>query len=221
MRILENKLKLLKEDLTDLVASVRKTINDSMEALKNRDENLCKRIIEGDDEIDFKSIDLERKVLQIIATQHPQAEDLRIVSSILFINIDLERMADHCVDIAEETLTIVDKPHLKPLIDLPRMKDTCIEMLDGAIESFLNKDVDLAMKIIEKDDILDKLNWQIFRELLTYMMEDPRNIRRANALILISQHYERIGDHITNICERTVYIVEGKMLKTNPHQPRY
>jgi phosphate transport system protein len=219
--ILENKILNLKEKLVNLALLVRDQIDKSFIALKERDKNLCKEIIEKDDLIDETSMELEKEVLQVIATQDPKAESLRVISAILFDNIDLERMADHCVDIAEITMTIADEPHLKPLIDLPRMKDICIKMLDASIKSFLEKDTELSKITIEDDDIIDDLNSQIFRELLTYMLEDPRNIKRANALLQISQHYERIGDHITNLCERTIYAFEGKLIKTNPHKPRY
>jgi phosphate transport system protein len=219
--ILENKILNLKEKLVNLALLVRDQIDKSFIALKERDKNLCKEVIEKDDLIDETSMELEKEVLQVIATQDPKAESLRIISAILFDNIDLERMADHCVDIAEITMTIADEPHLKPLIDLPRMKDICIKMLDASIKSFLEKDTELSKITIEDDDIIDDLNSQIFRELLTYMLEDPRNIKRANALLQISQHYERIGDHITNLCERTIYAFEGKLIKTNPHKPRY
>jgi phosphate transport system protein len=219
--ILENKILNLKEKLVNLALLVRDQIDKSFIALKERDKNLCKEVIEKDDLIDETSMELEKEVLQVIATQDPKAESLRVISAILFDNIDLERMADHCVDIAEITMTIADEPHLKPLIDLPRMKDICIKMLDASIKSFLEKDTELSKITIEDDDIIDDLNSQIFRELLTYMLEDPRNIKRANALLQISQHYERIGDHITNLCERTIYAFEGKLIKTNPHKPRY
>ncbi len=219
--ILENKILNLKEKLVNLALLVRDQIDKSFIALKERDKNLCKEVIEKDDLIDETSMELEKEVLQVIATQDPKAESLRVISAILFDNIDLERMADHCVDIAEITMTIADEPHLKPLIDLPRMKDICIKMLDASIKSFLEKDTELSKITIEDDDIIDDLNSQIFRELLTYMLEDPRNIKRANALLQISQHYERIGDHITNLCERTIFAFEGKLIKTNPHKPRY
>lgn len=219
--ILESKILYLKEKLVDLSLLVKDQIEKSFIGLKERNKNLCIEVIERDDLIDEKSMELERDALHVIATQDPKAENLRIISAILFDNIDLERMADHCVDISEITITIADEPHLKPLIDLPRMKDICVKMLDNAIKSFLEKDLELCKITIEDDDLIDDLNSQIFRELLTYMLEDPKNIKRANALLQISQHYERIGDHITNLCERTIYAHEGRLIKTNPHKPRY
>lgn len=219
--ILESKILHLKEKLVDLSLLVKDQIEKSFIGLKERNKNLCIEVIERDDLIDEKSMELERDALQVIATQDPKAENLRVISAILFDNIDLERMADHCVDISEITITIADEPHLKPLIDLPRMKDICVKMLDNAIKSFLEKDLELCKITIEDDDLIDDLNSQIFRELLTYMLEDPKNIKRANALLQISQHYERIGDHITNLCERTIYAYEGRLIKTNPHKPRY
>lgn len=219
--ILERKIVSLKEMVSNLVSIVSDQIEKSFIALKDRNKELCKEVIEKDDCIDNYSMDLERECLETIATQNPKAEHLRIISAILFANIDLERMADHCVDIAEITLTIADEPLLKPLIDLPRMKDICVQMLVDSLKAFLNRDLELARKSIDEDDKIDDLNDQIFRELLTYMLEDPRNIKRANALLQISQHYERIGDHATNLCERAIYAYEGAMIKTNPHKPRY
>lgn len=219
--ILERKIVYLKEKISNLVYLVKDQIEKSFIGLKERNKVICKEVIDKDDYIDDYSMEIERECLETIATQDPKAENLRIISAILFANIDLERIADHCVDIAEITMTIADEPHLKPLIDLPRMKDICIQMLEDSLKSFLTKDLELARKSIDMDDIIDDLNNQIFRELLTYMLEDPRNIKRANALLQISQHYERIGDHTTNLCERAIYAYEGQMIKTNPHKPRY
>lgn len=219
--ILERKIVNLKEKISNLVYLVKDQIEKSFIGLKERNKDICKEVIDKDDYIDDYSMEIERECLETIATQDPKAENLRIISAILFANIDLERIADHCVDIAEITMTIADEPHLKPLIDLPRMKDICVQMLEDSLKSFLTKDLELARKSIDMDDIIDDLNNQIFRELLTYMLEDPRNIKRANALLQISQHYERIGDHTTNLCERAIYAYEGQMIKTNPHKPRY
>ncbi len=219
--ILERKIIDLKEKISNLVYLVKDQIEKSFLGLKERDKEICKEVIEKDDYIDQYSMDIEKEGLEIIATQNPKAENLRIISAMLFANIDLERMADHCVDIAEITLTIVDEPLLKPLIDLPRMKDICIKMLIDSLKAFLNRDLELARKSIDEDDKIDDLNDQIFRELLTYMLEDAKNIKRANALLQISQHYERIGDHATNLCERAIYAYEGTLIKTNPHKTRY
>lgn len=215
------KLKKLENDMLALGSRVDSALTDSIECLKYRDKELAKKIIEGDDEIDNLSTTIELEAATLLATQQPTGEDLRLILSVLFMNIDLERMADHAVDIAEITIDIADEPLLKPLIDIPRMKETCSEMLREAMEAFIKRDVDLAFNLIKKDDLLDILNNQIFRELLTYMLEDTKNIRRANALLMVSQHLERVGDHATNIGERIIYFVTGDFLKINPHKPRY
>ncbi|MBT9175515.1 MAG: Phosphate-specific transport system accessory protein PhoU [candidate division WS2 bacterium] len=215
------KLKKMENDILALGSRVDSALTDSIECLKHRDKELAKKIIEGDDEIDNLSTAIELEAATLLATQQPTGEDLRFILSILFMNIDLERMADHAVDIAEITTDIADEPLLKPLIDIPRMKETCSEMLREAMEAFIRRDVDLAYNLIKKDDLLDILNNQIFRELLTYMLEDPKNIRRANALLMISQHLERVGDHATNMGERIIYFVTGDFLKINPHKPKY
>lgn len=205
-----NELRYLTESLSNIT---KEALANSIEALKQRNKEMCQRIIESDDEIDCKSSELEKKSLETIATQQPAAEDLRLISAILFINIDLERIADHAANIAKEILKIADEPHLKPLIDIPRMKDICLFMLDDAIIAFKNKDSDLALKTREKDQILDEIKDQIFRELLTYMMEDPKSIKRATALLSITQCLERVGDHITNICERIFFFTTGSYLR--------
>lgn len=215
------KLKKLEDDILALGSRVDTALTNSIECLKHRDKDLAKKIIEGDDEIDKLSTAIELEAATLLATQQPTGEDLRFILSILFMNIDLERMADHAVDIAEITIDIADEPLLKPLIDIPRMKETCSEMLREALEAFIKRDVEMAYKLIEKDDMLDILNDQIFRELLTYMLEDPKNIRRANALLMVSQHMERVGDHATNMGERVVYFITGSLIKANPHKPRY
>ncbi len=215
------RLQSLERDLLILGNEVDKAINKSIEALKLRDKRQVMEVIEGDDYIDKLSFDLEMETANLLATQQPTGSDLRLILAILFMNIDLERMADHAVDIAEITMDIADEPLLKPLIDVPRMRDTCSEMLNEALKAFTERSAQLALNLIEKDDLLDGLNNQIFRELLSYMLEDSKNIRRANALLMVSQHLERIGDHATNMGERVYYLVTGELIKTNPHKPRY
>ncbi|MBT9131421.1 MAG: Phosphate-specific transport system accessory protein PhoU [candidate division WS2 bacterium] len=215
------RLQKIESDLLFLGNKVDLTINKSIEALKLRDKSQAFEIIKGDDYIDKLSLDLEMEAANILATQQPTGSDLRLIIAILFMNIDLERMADHAVDISEITMNIAEEPLLKPLIDIPRMIETCTEMLNEALKAFTQRDAKLALDLIEKDDLLDELNNQIFRELLTYMLEDQRNIRRANALLMVSQHLERMGDHATNMGERVYYLVTGEQLKTNPHKSRY
>lgn len=215
------RLQKLEKDLLILGKEVDRVINKSIEALKSRDKNLAKEIIEGDDFIDKLSLDLEMETANLLATQQPTGSDLRLILAILFMNIDLERMADHAVDIAEITMEIADEPLLKPLIDIPRMRSTCSDMLNEALKAFIERSAELALDLIEKDDLLDDLNNQIFRELSTYMLEDSKNIRRAYALLMVSQNLERIGDHATNMGERVYYLATGELIKANPHKPRY
>lgn len=219
--IFSNRLKNLEKNIVELGREVENVIDQSIEALKQRDKLLAKKIVENDDLIDRLSLELEQDTANLLATQQPTGSDLRLILAILFMNIDLERMADHAVDISEITIDIADEPLLKPLIDIPRMKEICIEMLNEAIMAFIERNTELALGLIEKDDLLDELNDQIFRELLTYMLEDQKNIRRANSLLMVSQHLERIGDHITNMGERIYYLSTGELIKTNPHKPRY
>lgn len=201
----------LQEDVLALGLLVDRAISSSIEALKKKNLEMSKQIIEGDKEINQKRMEIEEKCLQLIATQQPLAIDLRVIAAALNIISDLERMGDHAEGIAKINLMIGEEPLLKPLIDIPRMAEKTREMLERSLKAFIKKDLDEAKRICEEDDEIDALYDQIFRELLTFMLEDPKTIRRATYLLWAAHNLERIGDRVTNICERIVFLVTGKL----------
>jgi phosphate transport system protein len=207
----ERHLHELQDDALVLGSMVEKAIYRSMEALKNRDLELAKQVIADDSEIDRKRFDIEEKCIELIVTQQPVASDLRIIVAVLNIIIDLERMGDHAEGIGKITLMIGKEPPLKPLIDLPRMAQKTGDMLRRSLDAFVNRDAEAARKISKEDDEIDALYDQVFRELLTFMAEDSRTITRATRLIWVAHNLERSADRVTNICERVVFVVTGKM----------
>jgi phosphate transport system protein len=183
----------------------------SIEALKNRDLDLARQIIEEDKLINRKRFDIEEKCVQLIATQQPMASDLRILVAVFSLVTEIERIGDHAEGIAKITIMIGNEPPLKPLIDVPRMAELTVDMLRRSLDAFINRDAEAAKKIALEDDVVDQLYDQTFRELLTFMMEDPRTITRATRLIWVAHNLERSADRVTNICERVVFVVTGKM----------
>jgi phosphate transport system protein len=202
------------EDLRDhvvLIASmVDKAIARSVDALQTQDVILAKQVRKADKEIDQARWIGEDRALTIIATQAPMASDLRMIAAALQIFTDLERMGDHAAGIAKIVIDLADEPTLKPLVDLPRMSVIGREMLGQSITSFMDRDVELARRTSIRDDDVDDLHDQIFRELLTYMMADPSTINRATRLLWASHNLERVADRVINICERVVYAVTGE-----------
>ena len=188
-----------------------KAIVRSIEALKNRNQELARQIIEDDRKINDKRFENEEKCVELIATQQPMASDLRIITAILNITTELERIADYAVGIARIVIYIGDEPPLKPLIDIPRMAELTVDMLSRSMDAFINRDIEAAKKIAGEDDLVDNLYDQVFRELLTIMAEDPKTITRATRLMWTAHNLERAADRVTNICERIVFIVTGKM----------
>ena len=198
-----------------MAAMVETAIERGIEALKTRNVNLAHQIIEDDLKINRKRYETEDKCLELIATQQPLASDLRTIASVLHITVDLERMGDHAEGIAKIALMLADEPPLKPYIDIPRMAGVAIDMLMGSLEAFKDRDPDRARAICDQDDEVDALYEQVYRELLTFMINDPRSIQRATHLIWVAHNLERIADRVTNICERVVYLVEGRIEELN------
>jgi len=201
----------IQDELLAMGSMVEKAIGRSMEALKKRDMELARQVIAEDVKINQKRFDLEERCIQLIATQQPMASDLRRIIGVLSIISELERIGDHAEGTAKIVIMIGDEPPLKPLIDLPRMSDKTADMLRRSLDAFINADVDTAIKITGEDDEIDNLYDQVFRELLTFMAEDPRTITRATRLIWVAHNLERSADRVTNICERVVFVVTGKM----------
>ena len=210
---LEEEISKLKKMLFEMAALVEEMIAKSIKALKDRNMIMAEEVIKSDHNINDIEIEIDNQCIRILALYHPEAEDLRTVSMIMKINNDLERIGDHAVNIAEKTIYLADKPPVKPLIDIPKMADKAIQMLQESLDAFVNKDAELAVEVCKKDDDVDELEPQIVRELVTYMISDPQTIDRSLALILIAREIERVADLATNIAEDTYYIASGKMLK--------
>jgi phosphate transport system protein len=190
---------------------VEKAIGRAIEALKNRDLELAKQVVDEDSKINEKRYDIEEKCIQLIATQQPMASDLRIIVAVLSIITELERIADHAEGTASIALMIGNEPPVKPLIDLPRMAEKTIDMLHRSLDAFISRDAEKARQIASEDDEIDELYSQVFRELLVFMVEDPKVCSRATRLIWVAHNLERSADRVTNICERVVFLVTGKM----------
>lgn len=211
----EKQLAEVQGDMLVLSNLVDEAIQRSIEALKNRDVELSRAVIRNDVNINQKRYETEEKCLELIAMQQPLAGDLRTIVAVLHIIVDLERMGDHAEGIAKIALMLADEPPLKPLIDIPRMAEVCRRMLTSGIDAFKSRDVELARRTCDEDDEVDALYDQVYRELLTYMISDPRTIERATHLTWVAHNLERIADRVTNICERVVYMVEGKIEELN------
>ena len=218
-RQFDQELNILKEDLLKMASLAEEAIAKSIKALVERDSTLAQEVIDRDREINLLEIEINNQCLKLLALKQPMAIDLRFITSAMKIISHLERIADQAVNISQRTLELIKQPLLKPLIDIPRMAKLAQEMVKTSIDSLVNKDSLLAKRIGERDNLVDDLNDQIFRELLTYMIEDPRTIKRAIELILVGRHLERIADLATNISEEVVYILNGKNIK-HPNQEK-
>jgi phosphate transport system protein len=208
-------LREIQDDVLVMGSMIEKALERSMQALRQRDLELAKQVLDDDKNVDNKRFEIEQKALDLMCMQAPMAGDLRILLAVLSIITDLERMGDHAAGNAKIAIMIGNEPPLKPLIDLPRMNEKAISMLHRSLDAFINHDTDEARRIIPEDDEIDNLYDQVFRELLTFMMEDPRTITRATRLIWVGHNLERTGDRVTNICERVVFMVTGKMEEMN------
>lgn len=207
-----NELTDLKESLLKMSNLVEEAINMAIKSLVEQNLDLAAKVIENDDVIDKMELDIEEQCLQMIALRHPIAKNLRIIGCGLKTISDLERVGDHAVNISRASQYLSTKPMVKPLIDIPRMAEIAQNMLKDGLDAYFKGDVELAKEVWLRDETVDNLNKQIFRELLTFMMEDPHTISRAIYLIFVSDNIERIADHATNLAERVVYIVNGERI---------
>ncbi|WP_370636984.1 phosphate signaling complex protein PhoU [Gelria sp. Kuro-4] len=194
---------------------VEKAIAEAVRSLAERDLELAEKVVAGDDLIDTMELDIENRCLRLLALQQPMASDLRVIGTALKIVTDLERMADHASDIAKVTIRLQGQPLIKPLVDVPRMAAIAREMTRQSLDAFVQRDVNMALAMIESDHEVDHLYSQIFRELLTYMMEDPRTIQQATYLLFVGMYLERIADHATNLGEWIIYMVTGEKKELN------
>lgn len=207
----ENEIQQVKDDVLLLGSMVEQAILGSVEALKKRDIKASEKIFEEDKEINRKRFEIENKLMVLIATQQPMAHDLRLLASCMEIISELERMGDYAKGIANINIRMGDNALLKPLIDVPRMAQIGVEMLHQALTAFVNEDIEVAKSIPVQDDQVDALYNQVYRELMTFVIQDPKTIERANWLLWVAHNLERVADRVTNICERTIFIATGEM----------
>jgi phosphate transport system protein len=212
-RQFDEELKKLKEKLMQMASLAEESISLAVKSLKDRKEKLALQVFKGEEAINLLDVEIDNLGMQLMALRQPMAVDLRFINSAMRIAVELERIADLSVNIAERVLDLLKVPLLKPLIDIPRMAEMAQQMVNDSIDAFINRDDKLARNVCERDDEVDDLNHQIFRELLTYMMQDPTTIKRAVDLILVARHLERIADLATNISEDVIYYVKGKTIK--------
>lgn len=212
-RHFDQKLDDLKQLMLKMAGAVEQSIQEAVRSLTARDDALAQKVILDEQVIDQMEVEIEEEALTLFALRQPVASDLRFIAAVIKANTDLERINDKAIDIAQEALILNKLPLLKPFIDIPRMAETAEWMVKGALDAFVNRDVALADAVRLRDDQLDNLRDQIFRELLTYMMVDPATIDRAIHLILVSRHLERMGDHACNIAEDVIYVVQGRIVR--------
>ncbi|GBG57315.1 phosphate-specific transport system accessory protein PhoU [Sporomusaceae bacterium FL31] len=210
----DHELENLRSDISEMGNLVGLAIGEAVKALATQNIDLAQKIMAGDDIIDGIEVDIEDKCMVLIARQQPLARDLRIIGTGLKITTDLERIGDHAFDIAKIAIKVAESgPLVKPLVDLPRMADMAQKMLKDSLEAYINLDITLAEQVCQADDNVDDIYQQIFRELLTYMMEDPRTISQATQLIFVARYLERVADHATNIAEWVIYLVTGQRMR--------
>jgi len=212
-RHFDDDIEAIKDMLLRMGAMIEDAISQSIRALLERDSALAEEVIARDDEIDQMEIAIDKRTIELIAKMQPAASDLRFVATIMKITPELERIADLAQDVCERVIELNREPQLKPVTQLPTLAENAQKMVREALDSFVRGDAMLARKVIRHDDVVDQLTEDSFRALLTYMMENPRNISPAIRLTFIGKYFERMADNATNICEMVVYLVEGKMIK--------
>jgi phosphate transport system protein len=212
---MDRRLRMLQDEVLTMGSMVEKSVARALDALARRDLEASEQVIREDDYIDGKRFDIEEQCIDLIATQQPMATDLRILIAILHITVELERMGDYAEGIARISLLIGDEPTLKPLVDIPKMADKANQMLRRSLEALVNRDTVTALQVCNDDDEVDALYDQVYRDLLMLMIEDPQTIQRATYLLWVAHDLERMADRATNIAERVVYMVTGKMEEIN------
>jgi phosphate transport system protein len=205
----------LKEDVLKMGTMVEEAIFHAVKSLKQRDDELAQQVIAGDDRIDEYMVQIEDRCVRLLALQQPMARDLRVISTAMKIITDLERMADLAVNIAKVTLRLSGQPLIKPLIDVPRMMEITQKMTRISLDAYVQEDPEQVLCLLDYDHEVDALYDQIFRELLTFMMEDPHTIKQATQLLFVARFLERIADHATNVGESVYYMVKGERKELN------
>ncbi len=206
----DDELSSLHHEVIRMGSAVEKQIDDCISALTNQNICLAERVIDNDDYIDKMEVDIEERCIKLIARQQPLATDLRTIFTGIKIVTDLERIADHAVDIAKITIKLKDEKYIKPLIDIPRMADIVQGMIKDGLDAYVRVDAKFAEDICKRDDEIDAIYEDVFRELLLIMIDDPKTINQATQFLFVCKFLERIADHVTNLCEWTIYIVTGE-----------
>jgi len=209
----QQELNKLKESLLQMAGLAERAISNAVEALVKRDTSLAEKTIGEDEKINQMELRVDDMCLKLLALHQPMAADLRFITSAMRINTELERIGDQAVNIAERVISLNQEPQLKPYIDIPRMAEITQSMVKDVLDAFVNGDAQLARSVCERDDQVDGLNDQVFRELLTYMMSDSKTITRSVHLIIVSRCLERIADHATNIAEGVIFMVKALVIK--------
>jgi phosphate transport system protein len=212
----ERELQQLKEKILLLGGTVELMIASSMKSLLSRDSDLAKSVIASDPKVDAMELDIDHLCVNLLALRQPAASDLRFITTALKIVTDLERIGDLTVNIAERSMELNEEPPLKPYIDIPRMASKVAGMVHQALDAFVNRNPSLAREVLGEDDAVDRLNVQLFRELLTYMIEEPKNVARALRITFIAKYLERIADHATNIAQMVIFLCEGQDVRHTP-----
>lgn len=212
----ERELRDVKESLLYLGALVEKAIELAIKALLDRDTEIARKVICDDNTIDQLDVKIEEKCIRILALRQPAARDLRYITTAIKINGHLERIGDMAANIAAKAIILSEEPPVKPYIDIPRMAEIARAMIKESLDALVNEDTNLAQKVRVEDETIDNLNEQVFRELLTFMLEDPKNIHRSLIIMQISKSLERISDHAVGIADMVVYMVTGKCVRHAP-----
>lgn len=206
---MEHDMSVITNDLLDMTELVEETIRNAIKSLKEKDSELARNIINNDEKIDDLEDEIKDKCLKFLATQQPLAGDLRFMISVMQMVRDLERIGDHCEDIAKYTLRFENEEYMKELIDIPRMAEMAAKMVKNSIDAFVNKDLRLARKVWKADEEVDELFRNIYDELMSFISQDPKKANQSVMFLFIAAHLERIADYSTNICEETVFAMQG------------
>lgn len=212
-RHFEQELQDLKGKILQMGSLVEEQVQGALRALTARDSDLARKIIANDRQVNTLDVEVDEECLRLLALQQPAARDLRFITTAMKISTELERISDLAENICERAIELNQEPQLKPYIDIPRMANWSLRMVKESLDAFVNHDADLARKVCADDDFVDDLTHQLFRELLSFMLENPQTITRAIRITFIAKYLERIADHATNVAELVVYMVEGKIIR--------
>ena len=212
-RHFDDELQSLKEQILRMGGLAEEQVQGALRALVERDSDLARKIIENDRQVNTLDVAIDEDCLRLLALQQPTARDLRFITTAMKISTELERISDLAENICERAIELNEEPQLKPYIDIPRMANWALKMVKDALDAFVKHDAELARKVCRDDDFVDDLTHQLFRELLSFMLENPQTITRAIRITFIAKYLERIADHATNVAELVVYLVEGKIIR--------